>query len=78
MGTEHGGQGPVWQVATQGWPQFAWSLSQGDVHVGIGDVQWLRAGKAVKSVSLAEEATRRFPQGQCVILEGERGQDAGL
>jgi hypothetical protein len=79
METKQGGQEPGWHVATQGWAQLVWSFSQDDVHVGMGDVQWLRAGKTVGSVlSLAEEdAMRRFPQGQYVILKGERGQGAG-
>ena len=78
METEQGGQGPMWHVATQGWPQFKWSLSQDELHVGMGDVQWLRGGKAVGSVSIVdEEAMRRFPQGQRVISVGECGQRAG-
>jgi hypothetical protein len=47
------------------------------VHVGMGDVQCVRAGKLVESISLAEGEMRRFPQGQCVMLEGERGQGMG-
>lgn len=44
----------------------------------MGDVQWLRGGKAVRTVAAVGECLMgRFPHGQCVIFEGELGHGAG-
>ena len=64
MGSAQGGHGPSWQSDWHGWLQLS-DLAHRRLHVGIGSVQ-------LERVAAMGEA----PHGQCMTMDGSRGQMA--
>lgn len=69
----------MWHRAVHACEHAGCGLKHLDVHVGMGSVHAVRVGNAYCERSVEESGAIAFwPQGQRVILDGERGQTAGL
>lgn len=76
---EQGGHGPVWQRTEQTCSQPSRGFMHVDAHVGTGSVQAVRVRSVFGGKKGLESGVRAcLPQGQCVTIEGERGQGTGV